>query len=361
MNQKSISGLRTVNQQLTSSKFKSAREVAVWMGALQAQDYDMAKWALGIRMQNSTLESINREIDSGSIIRTHLLRPTWHFVSSDDLHWMLELTAPRIKSATKFREKHLGLTDHILSKCFGILVKVLRDGNHSTRQELVAELKMSGIDVGDNRASHIFLRAELEGMICSGRERMGKPTYALLEEWVPQKRKIKRDEALKELARRYFTSRGPASVNDFIWWSGISVKDSRVALDLNKADLISENIQDQVYWMANSFSAPENDNALIHFLPAYDEFLISYKDRTAALEMVNNKKTISNNGIFYPAVLQNGQIIGTWKRNIKNDQVIITRKLFRSAPHDDTKLLFSSAARYAAFIGKKLELNHNIK
>jgi len=351
-----ISTLRSINQQLNNSKFKTAKEIAGWMGALQAQDYSMSKWAFGIRLQNSTEATINTEINSGSIIRTHLLRPTWHFVSSNDIYWILGLTAPRIKAALKYRDKQLGLTDIILNKCNGILEKSLRDYNHQTRDELISELKYSKIDVEDNRASHVFLRAELDGIICSGKQKEGKPTFAILEEWVPEHKKIYREEALKELALRYFTSHGPATIQDFTWWSGLSISDGKNALNFNKGYLTSKVIFNQTYWMANTNLEPKPDFSEICFLPAYDEFLISYRDRTASLLLTDNKKVISNNGIFYPTLLQNGQVIGSWKRNIRNNRILLTKNLFNPGTPDQDNIFLRSIIRYSNFIGKTIEL-----
>ena len=351
-----IPSLRSLNQQLTNPKFKTAKEIAGWIGALQAQDYSMSKWALGIRLKNSTEVAINKEINSGSIIRTHLLRPTWHFVSSNDIYWILELTAPRIKAAVKFRDKQLGLTDPVFDKCNRILEKSLRDYNHKTREELITELKKNKIDIEENRASHIFLRAEMEGIICSGKQKNEKPTYAVLEEWVPEHKKTNRDEALRELAKRYFTSHGPASIHDFHWWSGLSMSDVKLSLDYNKDNLITEIIQNKTYWMANDYIKPKPDFNEINLLPAYDEFLISYRDRTATLSLIENKKVISNNGLFYPTILQNGHVIGTWKRNVKNDTVFVTINLFKPDNLYLGDMLTKSLTRYSNFINKKIEL-----
>ncbi len=351
-----ISVLRSLNQQLNDSKLQTSKDIAGWMGAIQAQDYSMSKWALGIRLQNSTEDSINKEINSGSIVRTHLLRPTWHFVSSDDIYWILELTAPRIKASLIFRDKQLGLTDAIFNKCNRILEKSLRDCNHQTREELVLELKKSKINVAENRASHIFLRAEMDGIICSGKQKNGKPTYAILEEWVPVHEKIYRDEALKELALRYFSSHGPATINDFNWWSGLSMTDVKLALNYNKDYLTSEVILNQTYWMANKNIKPNPDFNEIYFLPAYDEFLIGYRDRAASLSLVHNKKVISNNGIFHPTLLQNGQVIGTWKRNINNNRVILSKNIFKPGTANQDNILLRSLTRYSDFIGKTIEL-----
>jgi hypothetical protein len=196
----------------------------------------------------------------------------------------------------------------------------------------------------------------MDGIICSGKQKKGKPTYAILEEWVPKNNKIYRDEALRELALRYFTSRGPASIQDFTWWSGLSINSAKLAMELNKDRLTSEVIQNQTYWLANTYFRPEPGFNEICFLPAYDEFLISYRDRTASLSLIDNKKAISNNGIFYPTLLHNGQIIGTWKRIFKNDCVVLSINLFKSDNAELGKILFKYSTRYSKFIDRDIKL-----
>jgi hypothetical protein len=351
-----ISNLRSINQQITSSRFKSAKDLVSWLGALQAQDYNMVKWALGVRLENSTENIINNEIDAGNIIRTHLLRPTWHIVSSDDINWMLELTAPQISSILKLREKRLGLTETIIKKCRLIFEKSLRDGNHKTREELIPELLNANIRVDDNRASHIFLRAEIDGLLCSGRQKGGKPTCAILSEWVPVKKHIYRDEALKELALRYFSSRGPATIRDFSWWSGLTLTKSRLAMEFNKPNMVSDTIENITYWFIDSPNPEKAVKNDLHLLPAYDEFLISYHDRSAQLLSVYNKKAISNNGIFYPTILMEGQITGTWKPGTKDKRIILTINLFNRESAAFEKILSKSISRYSRFYDKPAEM-----
>jgi hypothetical protein len=351
-----ITTLRSFNQQITFSKFRTAKEIAGWLGAIQAQDYNMAKWALGLRLQHSTEITINNEIDFGNIIRTHLLRPTWHIVSSRDIYWIQQLTAPRIRSSVKYRDRQLGLTDSIFKKCNKIIEKSLRDRNHKTREELIQELINARIRVDDNRASHIFLRAEIDGIICSGKQKNGKPTYAILAEWVPEKKRTYIDEDLKELAQRYFTSRGPATIQDFTWWSGLPLSTCKRALELNRSDLISETIENKTYWFADSSEVPEQINSEIHLLPAFDEFLIGYRDRSASLVSVDEKKTISSNGIFYPVILKEGQIIGTWKRNTEARHITVTLNLFNPAKSDAGKINIKATARYSKFYNKDVEV-----
>lgn len=357
--QVSISSLRSFNQQLNDPQFQTAKEVTAWMGAMQAQDYSMSKWAMGIRLKIATEDSINNEINSGRILRTHLLRPTWHFVSDDDIYWILRLTGPRIKASLSTRDKQLELTDGVYNKCNRILERSLRDNNHQTREELILELKRSKINVEENRASHIFMRAEIDGLICSGRQKNGKPTFAILGEWVPVHKKFNKDEALKELACRYFISHGPATINDFNWWSGLKMSDVKLALEYNKDILRSEVILNQTYWMAENNFKPASSCNEVFLLPSYDEFLISYRDRSASLPTGLNKKVISDNGIFFPTIMQNGQVIGAWKRNIKNNRLIITSKLFKPGTISQDKILLRGIKRYSDFIGKTIDFKQD--
>jgi hypothetical protein len=350
---KDISGIRFRNQQLSDSKFNSVNDIAYWMGAMQAQDFNMSKWAFGIRLNDPKISAVNNAIDSGEIIRSHLLRPTWHYVSAADIYWILELTAPRIKSTLKSRDKQLGLTEDVFRKSNSVILKSLRDNNHLTRHEIVSNLVTANIAVDDNRASHLLYRAETEGIICSGKLKDLKQTYTLLQEWVPHKKTLYRDEALKELALRYFTSHGPATLQDFNWWSGFTIKDSRLALESVKSDLCSDIIDNNTYWFACNTVSSEVNTGEVFLLPAFDEYIISYRDRTASLRLVNHKKAVSNNGIFYPVIVRNGQVIGTWKHSLKKDLVNFETNIFENNGFEMDAKSLKAFDNFAAFLGKK--------
>ncbi|HCT30673.1 MAG TPA: hypothetical protein DIW31_08030 [Bacteroidales bacterium] len=202
-----ISNIRLINQQVTATKFKTAKDIVGWMGAMQAQDYAMSKWAIGTRLPSSTIKMVEEAIDKGEIIRTHLLRPTWHIVSADDIYWLLELTAPKIKASLRTRHKGLGLTESIIAKCNTLIHEALVGGKYLTREELVVILQNAKIATNENRTSHIMLSAELDGIVCSGATKGKKQTYALLKERVPKPKSLTREQALEKIARRYFTSR----------------------------------------------------------------------------------------------------------------------------------------------------------
>jgi len=351
-----IANIRLHSQQIANTKFKTAKDLVKWMGAMQAQDYYMAKWAIGVRLPGSTDTQIQTALDKGQIIRTHLLRPTWHFVSPEDIYWILELTAPQIKASAKSRDKELELTEKIYTKSNTIIQKALRDGKHLTREELIAGLAKAKIATDNSRSSHLLLRAELEGIICSGAAKGKNRTYALLENVVPKIKPLSKDEALAKLAKKYFSSHCPATLQDFIWWSGLSVANARHALEMIKSDFVSETVGSQTYWLINSFSIPATAAKSCYLLPAYDEFMISYKDRSASLNFENQKKSISINGIFNPIIVINGQVTGLWKRTIKNDKVIIETEFFR--PHNKTELnlIKKASAPFGHFLEKKIEV-----
>jgi hypothetical protein len=354
MRSKNISNLRLINHQLTRVKFASPKEIVAWMGAMQAQDYAMVKWAVGVRLANATEKTIEAAMDKGDVIRTHVLRPTWHLVSADDIRWMLALTAPQIKAGMKFRHKELELTDAVLSKSRKVMEKKLRGGSHSTREELIAEFNKANIATDGNRASHIFAAAELEGLICSGAIKNRKQTYALLDERVPQTRTHSRDEALASLAKRYFSSHGPATLEDFDWWSGMSAADAKRALDMAKSGLVSEVSEGKTYWFAES-NIKTKDSAFL--LPAFDEFIISYKDRSATITSENHKRAISSNGMFHPTVVVNGETLGIWKRTIIKDKVIVELECFAKPKPVSRKLIEAASIRYGEFLEKKLDLH----
>ena len=304
---------RLISQQLVDPHYKKVKDLVAWMGAIQAQDYNMAKWAIGIRLPGSTEKMVEKAIEKGEIIRTHVLRPTWHFIASEDVYWLLELTGPHIQTKLKTRQKHLELTEKIIRKSHKLFEKALEGGEHLTREELMYILTKAKIIISDNRSSHLLVSAELEGIICNGAPRAKKQTYALLEKRVPRLIQLNREEALAKLAGKYFQSHGPATVQDFIWWSGLPAGDGKKALEMIKASLMAETIKKQTYWFPSSFSFRLKDKQPIYLLPAYDEFIVSYRDRTAIFEPEHHNKSISKNGIFYPVILKKGLATGTWR------------------------------------------------
>ncbi len=346
---------RQKNQKLSETEFTSPKDLVAWMGAMQAQDYQMAKWAIGLRIRNATDTLVDEAVNGGQILRTHLMRPTWHFVTSDDIYWMLMLTAPRLRVALKSRKKRLEITPLVERKSNDLIINTISVNGYSTREELTTVFKNAGFSLIDNRAAHLLLIAELEGLICSGPVMNNKPSYALLNDQVPQKKTLTHDEALSKLARRYFSSHGPATVRDFAWWSGLSMKDAAAGIEMIKKDLISRQDEISTYWMSHS-TMEEVSDPTVYLLPAYDEFLISYRDRTASIPMEKQRKTISTNGIFYPIIVRKGKVIGKWKRTSNNTELLIEADLFQNPPGRIIKEIEKRASSYGNFLGLNVSL-----
>ncbi len=325
------------------------------MGAMQAQDYAMVKWAVGVRLPGITAEEVETAVSNAHIIRTHLLRPTWHLVSANDIYWLLELTAPKIKASLKSRHHELDLSETIFTKSNTLLENILSHSNHLSRAALLTEFSNANIHTDDNRLSHLLLRAELDGIISSGPVQEGKQTYALLSERIPKTNPLTREEALSRLAQRYFTSHGPATLQDFTWWSGLSVGDAKHALAMINPAFVSETIDSQTYWFPPSLSLSQSDKETVYLLPAFDEFIISYKDRNASLPFSHHRKAVSNNGIFWPTIVENGQVTGIWKRKIKKDTVIVETQFFTQPNKTTSSLIEKAANSFGEFLGKVTE------
>ncbi len=353
-----IAHQRLTNQHVVGTKFKTAKEVVGWLGAIQAQDYYMAKWAVGVRMTGATDQLIEEAINKAEIIRTHVMRPTWHFVLAEDIRWMLALTAPHIKAAMKSYQTKLELNEKLFKRTNDIIGKIISGGNHLTRSEIVAELKKKKITADNLQATHIMFDAELNGIVCNGPMRGKQFTYALMDERIPPTKRLAKEEALAELSERYFTSHGPATVQDFAWWSGLPASDARTGLEMVKGKLVSEKIESKTYWFAPPVSqanAVPKSSSL--FLPAYDEFIISYTDRSASLDPRFSKLTLVGNGIFRPIIVVDGKIIGIWLRTIKKDHVVIRTQFF----HSKQKLKKKEIEALIQPFGKFLNLDVKIK
>ena len=348
-----ISQLRLQNQHIGGTQFNSVKELVQWMGAIQAQDYGMAKYAIGVRLKNTMAQTIEDAINKGEIIRTHVLRPTWHFVAAEDIRWMLELTAKNLNRAMSSNNKRLELDEKTFKKSNVIIEKILRDGKHLTRKEIMAALEKKGIKTNDLRASHIMFRAETDLVVCNGIKKDKQFTYALLDERIAFTKKIEKQQALAQLAQRYFSSHGPATLQDFLWWSGLSIIDARNGLELIQSNLISEKYKDSTFWFSNNQVNTKPFTRKLFFLPSYDEFLISYKSREISMNPKFSSRTFTTNGIFNPIIVQNAKVIGTWKPQLKRD--ILIKEYFFIPPTENQKRLCAKAAKeFGKFIQMKV-------
>jgi len=268
----------------------------------------------------------------------------------------VELTAPHIKKILHARDRNLELTNTIYNKSNALIEKALRDHNYLTREELMLVLQKAKIDTDENRSSHLMMHAELEGLVCNGTIKNKKQTYALLSERVRQPKSITRDEALVKLAERYFTSHGPSTLQDFVWGSGLSVSDARHALEMVQHKFMAEQVESETYWFSNRFSSVKKTDS-VHLLPAYDEFIISYKKRNATLTIEHQKKAFSTNGIFRPVVLVNGEGVELWKRSLVKDKVHIETELFKPIKPSTQILLEKEIKVFGVFLDKSNSLH----
>ena len=344
---------RLKQQQLAQPVFEKAEEVVGWLGAVQAQDYNAAKWAVAQRSKGLTDAALDEAFAKGAILRTHLLRPTWHFVTPDDIRWIQALTAARNKAASAYYLSRLKLDEATCARSNAVLADALQGGKQFTRTELGSMLKKAGIDTQVSlRLNYILMRAELDGVITSGGRRGKQFTYALLDERAPQARGLDRDEALAELTRRYFTGHGPASMQDFIWWSGLSAADVRAGLDMAAADLSHEEIDGKTYWFAASLPAAANSSPSVYLLPIYDEYIIGYTDRSAVFEVPDTKPSNPGNAIlFNPTLIIDGRVCGRWKRSFSKGQVLLEVNPIAKLSSLEEGALAEAIERYAKFHG----------
>jgi hypothetical protein len=349
-----ITSLRLVNQQIIGSRFDKPKDLVSWLGAVQAQDYAGSLWAIGLRLTNASQAMVETAIRNREIVRTWPMRGTLHFVAAEDVHWMLALLTPRVLSRTGSIYKSAGLDDAIFKKSRQIITNALEVTPQLTRSELYERLEKSKIATNNQRGLHILGYWAQQGLICLGPHLEKQPSFVLLDEWVSNSKKLNKEEALNELANRYFKSHGPATVQDFAWWSGLTLTDVRKGLESSKENFQAEIIDKVEYWMSkgNSF---EKVSSGLHLFPSYDEYLVAYKDRSAAFDQKYLPQIVkSGNGIFSPVIVINGRVGGTWKRVIKKDKVAIESTAFSPFNKSHTSALKKTVKHYAKFLGKEV-------
>ncbi len=348
-----IASQRLLNQHLAAAPFEKPGDVVSWLVAVQAQDYFGAKWALGLRLRDVHDADIDRAFNDGSILRTHMLRPTWHFVTPVDIRWLLALTAPRVHAANATMYRRLELDSATLKRGHKALIKALRDGHHLTRDELRSALLTAGI-AADNgqRLAYIVMSAELDALICSGPRRGKQFTYALLEERVPPVAPLTRDESLAELTRRFFTGHGPAAVQDFAKWSGLSSADAKRGLEMVADQLLRETLNDEDYWFASSSAPAREPSAPAYLLSVFDEYLIGYHDRSPIAEPEALARLFTMGGALTAVVVIDGQIVGSWRRTLNKEAVTVEINPFRQLTKAEQRAVAWAAQRYGEFLKK---------
>lgn len=348
-----ITNIRVLSQQLAAPRFSSPKELVEWMGAIQAQEYTMAKWAIGARLKSGSLAQVEKALAQGEIIRTHIMRPTWHFVPAEDLRWMLQLSGYRVKSCFDSYAKKFVIHESVYTACDNLLERILRDNNHLTKQEIGREFKQAGVIDDDSFVHRFISRAECMGLVCSGADKNGKVTYALIDERIPPTKELHKEEALAKLARRYFRSHSPAGLQDFLWWSGLTIADTRHAIDLIEGELIKDRYAGYELFVHELWMESKPSDDIVHFLPPFDEYLISYKDRSTVLDPKHYPKAFNNFGTFYPTILHNGRIIGNWKIMTKKGESTIETSFFEQKTKVDKELIKEAGQRFLNYLSNQ--------
>lgn len=353
-----IAPRRMRNSRLTGTPFDAPDEVVRWHGAMQAQDYGPATWSIGQRTKNVAHADVDRELAAGSILRTHALRPTWHFVARDDIRWLLALTGPRVHQHNRPRYRELELDDRTLARCEAVIVSALEGGNKLTRDAIAGILDDAGIDRSGQRLPYILMHCELEAVICSGGLVGKQQTYAFLDERVPTDNRFDRDETLVELARRYLTSHGPASVQDLRWWSSLTVTDIRKALHLLGPEVRSDTIDGITLWSMTSDVSPPPKGRGAHLLQAWDELVVGYSEsryfgdaRATAARAAWGDSRLPNG-----VVLMNGGVAGHWRRTIDRDSIRVEVIVYERPKRSDARALEAAADELGRFFGRPVKV-----
>jgi hypothetical protein len=348
-----IGARRLSAQHLAGRRPSTVVDVVSSLGAVQAQDYQAAKWAIGLRLTHPrpTDGLIEEAISSGAVLRTHALRGTWQLVSAGDIRWLLALVGPRVIKGSTGRHRDLELTPATLRRAESALAKSLR-GGHLTRDEAAAALEAARVSTAGQRLAHLLGWAELSGLICSGVRRGNQSTYALLDDRVPREASTaSREELIARLAGRYFLTRGPATVADFSWWSGLTMTESRAGLEAIRADLAVDRVDGAELW--RSRGRPQQPSpGTAYLLSAFDEYLVAYRDRDAVLDPRRVARYNAGGGMLNPTVVIDGRVVGVWRRVLGGDQVLVELDLFEPVSRKARTAIDAAALRYGDFLGR---------
>lgn len=338
---------RLVRQQLTKpAKPLSAVALVTAFGAMQAQEYEHAKWAVGVRSPGTSASDIEAALAAGALLRSHPMRGTHHFVAQGDLRWLMALMGPVMIRRSATRNRDLELDDRTLARAMTVLQRSLEGGNHLTRADVATVLSRARIVTDGQRLAHIIYRAELESLVCSGTRKGKHITLALFDERVPRAapRPFSREDALRELATRYFTTRGPATRDDFRWWCQLPVADVDAAIALAAPDA-----DGPYYALGAARSTAKPAGALL--LPPFDEYTVAYRDRSAAGTPRANARTFGETTLLGPTVVVDGTIVGSWRRTITRSAIKVELTPWKKLPATAHAKIRKAVARYQTFYG----------
>jgi hypothetical protein len=344
--------MRLCAQHISKAGGLSPHEVVSQLGAVQAQDFAGSKWSMGLRT-GLTEPDIDAAIESRTIIRTWPMRGTLHFVAAPDARWMLSLLTPRIISGMAGRNRQLELDEKVFSKSRSVLETAMEDGRQLTRNEVYAILQNNGIHTSDQRGIHIINYLAQTQVLCHGAHQQKQATYVLMASWLPDYSHFSEEEALAKITLRYFTGHGPATLADFIWWTGLKISDSKKGIASVAAQLSSTEVDGQTYWFEPGL-ADVTLVKTVHLLPGFDEYMLGYTQRTLMVSPQHLSKIVpGNNGMFMPTIVVDGQVKGLWSRTIKRDHVMIKLSPFENLTKGDLEQIGVAARKYGKYLGTK--------
>jgi hypothetical protein len=343
---------RLAAHRLASPPFADPAAAVLCLGAVQAQDYLGALWALGLRTRGAAEADVERALAGRSILRTWSMRGTLHFVPAADAGWMVRLLAPRALARAAARERQLGLDARLFGRARDALVAALEGGRRLTREAAYRVLEDARVPAAGQRGIHLLSRLAQEGLLCFGPRQGKQQTFVLLDEWVPPRaaRRLEREEALAELARRYFTGHGPARPEDLAWWSGLAAADAREALALAAPSLSRDVVDGETFWSGRRPPRAARPGAPMHLLPPFDEWLVGYRERGEVLDPAHRSRV---HALLSPIVVHQGRVVGTWRRALEKDRVVISATFFRRPGARERRALEAAAERYGRFLGRR--------
>lgn len=350
MKPQEIARRRMRQQALWDSDLDTPEHVLSWLGAAQAQEFAYAKWTLGQRTKNPSFAAIDKAFADGTILRTHILRPTWHFVLAEDIRWLLAASAPRVHQRSGTQYRALGIDD-IYPKTNKLIAKALEGDNHLTRKELAGVLERAGFTGDGQWLGYVVSRAELDGIVCSGPLKGKQHTYALIDERAPQAKELDEEDALVELTRRYFTSRGPATVKDFATWASLTLAQIKQGLDALGDELQHDTVDDRTYWFATPSSGAKPNPPRVDLVQVYDEIVMSYSQSRDALQGEHTAISTERAPHLLHALLLDGRLLGHWRRTNHKDTVEVHMQLHRNLDKKESSALDKAIRRYQGFLG----------
>jgi hypothetical protein len=353
-----IARTRMANQRLWGKPFDTPEEAVGWLGAMQAQEFSFAKWSVAQRAKGVDVAAMARAFDEGTIVRSHFLRPTWHFALAKDIRWLLTATAPRVQALNAHYNRQLGIDEELAVRSNAVLAGALEGGTHLTRKELATHLDGAGIVASGPRLAYLIMRAELDGIVVSGAMRGKQHTYALLDQRAPDAVRLDREGAVAELAKRFFSSRGPATMRDLARWSSLTAAECRIGLEMAKPALENEDIGGRTYWFGSSSSSGRSPpRPRVDLVQGYDEIILSYSESKDVVAPLRTDLVVKDRRVFLHAILLDGRVIGHWRHDPPKDSVAIESILHRPLETAESQALDAAVDRYARYLGVPAHLS----